>query len=432
MSTSTDVVIVGARPTGASLALRLAKLGLAVTVVDRATFPSLPQVPSNPVLYASSMALLDELGVDEAAYAPGATKLARGFFEFEGHFRAELRFPTCHGRAYALGIDRADFDGVLRRALDGRPGVTVREGFAVASLVTDAAGAVSGVTSTDGQTLLARVVIGADGRFSKVATLAGLEVCEEHAAHTSTVHFAEWEGLRPVAGEAEGVIHLVTRARGKASLLLPHGPGRVSVATQVRTPLFTADDAEAHYRAVLAEFPAVTRRLEGARRVTPLVGLKRVGNGYRTVGKPGVFLAGDAVHFKDPLDGQGIYDALLGTKLLAPLVAAVARSEKPWPQALAEYRDSLWAHTQPMFKQTTQRLKRELYDEPPAFVISTVLRSMLEDEQYQRAFLRLLARDVDPNGWLSPGLVAGSLWRGAGRGLRRLFGAAPNPPGAPA
>lgn len=45
-----DVIIIGGRHAGASLAIRLAQGGLHVLVVDRAIFPSRPAVPSMPLI----------------------------------------------------------------------------------------------------------------------------------------------------------------------------------------------------------------------------------------------------------------------------------------------------------------------------------------------------------------------------------------------
>ena len=44
-----DVIIVGGRPAGASLAIRLARQQLKVLVVDRATFPESARCPQQPV-----------------------------------------------------------------------------------------------------------------------------------------------------------------------------------------------------------------------------------------------------------------------------------------------------------------------------------------------------------------------------------------------
>jgi 2-polyprenyl-6-methoxyphenol hydroxylase-like FAD-dependent oxidoreductase len=68
-----DVIIIGGRCAGASLALRLAGNDLKILLVDRATFPSLPNVPSSPFIHPSTMRLMDELGIAESEYTfPGA------------------------------------------------------------------------------------------------------------------------------------------------------------------------------------------------------------------------------------------------------------------------------------------------------------------------------------------------------------------------
>ena len=48
--------------------------------------------------------------------------------------------------------------------------------------------------------------------------------------------------------------------------------------------------------------------------------MKRIGNRYLTHGGEGWLLVGDALHHKDPVDGQGIYDALVEAKRLAELL----------------------------------------------------------------------------------------------------------------
>src|SRR5690348_16617339 len=82
-----DVIIVGARPAGASLAARLGAQGFTVLLVDKARFPSLPEVPSCPIMYASSMALFDEIGFDESKYVQATTRVHKGIVAFEGYFQ---------------------------------------------------------------------------------------------------------------------------------------------------------------------------------------------------------------------------------------------------------------------------------------------------------------------------------------------------------
>jgi len=53
-----DVIIVGGRPAGSTLAARLGKQGLHVMMLERAEFPSLPAA-SSPIIFAPAMQLLD-------------------------------------------------------------------------------------------------------------------------------------------------------------------------------------------------------------------------------------------------------------------------------------------------------------------------------------------------------------------------------------
>jgi flavin-dependent dehydrogenase len=55
-----DAIIVGGRNAGSSLAIRLAKQNLKVFLIDRANFPSWPQVPSSPIIHPGTMRLLIE------------------------------------------------------------------------------------------------------------------------------------------------------------------------------------------------------------------------------------------------------------------------------------------------------------------------------------------------------------------------------------
>src|SRR4051794_35176620 len=93
-----DVLIVGGRPAGASLAARLGAQGRSVLVVDKARFPSPPSVPSCPVIYPAAMQLLDELGVEESAYGVGAAKLTEFVIEFATYFDSHFRMISSRGR----------------------------------------------------------------------------------------------------------------------------------------------------------------------------------------------------------------------------------------------------------------------------------------------------------------------------------------------
>src|SRR5262245_37073838 len=107
-----DVIVVGGRPAGATLAVRLGQQGLRVLLLERDSFPSAPAA-SCPVIYPSTMRLLDEIGADEADYARGTPPLHEINTEIRDDFRTIIRVPDLFGRDYAYAIDRARFDQAL-------------------------------------------------------------------------------------------------------------------------------------------------------------------------------------------------------------------------------------------------------------------------------------------------------------------------------
>lgn len=417
-----DVVIVGGRPAGATLAMRLGMRGARVLLVDRASFPSHPAVPSSPALYSSTMAILDELGIPEASYADAVTKLHCFSFEFEGYFDTRIPVPPMWGRDYLYGLDRSRFDELIWRSVARFASVSQRSGFAVTELLRDPSGRVVGVVGAerDGppESIRARCVVGADGRFSLVARKANAPVVEAETECVSTVYFAEWEGVPSFYPDTSS-IHVHTTGRGLDVPFFGLPEGRTVINTHQRADrVEVGGDAQAYYLSTLNSLPAVARRLQGAKQLTEVVGIKRIGNGYRKASGPGWVLVGDAVHYKDPVDGQGIYDAMVGARVLDQALAPWLAGEHDWARAMASYQRDLYAETHPMYLETVGRLRRELYDEPPAFVIKTLIRWMMTDRQYQVRFMNYLGRTIPATGWASKRLLAGAVLRGMWRDVR--------------
>jgi len=429
---SYDVIIVGGRPAGASLASRLGARGLRVLVLDRATFPSPPAVPSCPVLYPPGMQMLEEIGIRESSYAHATSFVDTAVVEFDGRFQARMGVPEAFGRRYVRGIDRVGFDEVLWKHLANYPSVTARAGFSVSDLVRDDGGRVVGVRGAEKggaeERFVAKIaVVGADGRHSLIARKAGAKTVED-VTKTSTVHFAEWEGLVPCIPGKDPILHVVASGRGKNALFFPSAGGRTSVAIHARSDrVEVGGDAERYYRSALDSFAGARRRLVGAKQVGPLLGMKRVQNRYLEPGGPGWVLAGDAFHHKDPVDGQGIYDALLLSKLLAERLLSVHEGRSSWESALASYHRAAMHETEPMFRASMKRLEGDLYEDPPEIVIWTLIRWLLRDPDYQRRFLLFLCRQLPPENWLPPHVVAKAAIRGAFGDVsafaRRMIGA---------
>ena len=97
----------------------LAPAGRAATpadtlVIDKATFPSEPSVPSCAVLYPQTLKLLDELGLDERRMGDESATIRRLVLELDGRFKTSIPMVEAFGRDYVYGIERADFgDGFV-------------------------------------------------------------------------------------------------------------------------------------------------------------------------------------------------------------------------------------------------------------------------------------------------------------------------------
>ena len=170
MIEQTDVAVVGAGGGGAVLALALAKQGISTVVLDQAAGP--PQGLRGEILQPNGQHVLDRLGVLQSLPAD-ATRSVRHF-----HF--------CRAGGKRLcSIDYNDLPAPYNRAIVTLPNVahhaivaavqqqqsaTLRYGTSFAGLLREG-NKVVGLTTQgpDGtSTIRAKIVVGADGAFSKV------------------------------------------------------------------------------------------------------------------------------------------------------------------------------------------------------------------------------------------------------------------------
>jgi flavin-dependent dehydrogenase len=398
-----DIIIIGGRCAGASLALRLANHHLKILLVDRATFPSLPNVPSAPFIHPGAMRLIDELGISESEYAHPGSRMDHFVIQMVDYFEAVMPISQAGlSRNYFWGIDRRLFDDTLWKHAAQAANVTARAGFAISEIGKDDSGKVAKVIGKTAEgtpeTFTADLIVGADGRFSFSARQFGAKIMEEKNTHTSAVYLAEWENVAAYSSE---YLHAATSYRTNKNfmiLVIPIGENKYHIGTVRRSKdaHFGAQGAEHAYEADLQRIPHLANRLKQAQRVTDVVGMRPIENGYREAFGANWALVGDAVHYKDPSDGQGMYDALLGAKLLAETILEWKRSGTPWLQMGAVYQQHLMDATHAMFLQTIANIKQSLYINVPGFITKTMVRWMINSPEFQTEFLRYLSREIAP------------------------------------
>ncbi|TAM89183.1 NAD(P)/FAD-dependent oxidoreductase [bacterium] len=311
-----DVVIAGAGPAGSALALRLARAGVKVRVVERSVFPRTKVC--GEYLSPGALRELETLGLGKRIAAHAAPCHGIRLYAARGDPLA-LAFKD----GEALALERCVLDAVLLEAACAAgafherarvEGVIVEHGRATGLRVREPSGLLSERRG--------RVVVGADGIGSVVARRLGLarEVCaaDERFALGGHIRSAALDGwismfagagayfaVNPLGGERANVM-LVLRQREIAAW-----GGCVDVCARQRIARLVGE------RAPLTLFPADGRRMA----VGPL--RQRV----RRPDAPGALLVGDAAGFLDPFTGQGVWMALEGARHAADAILGVLHGD---------------------------------------------------------------------------------------------------------
>jgi len=318
MRESFDVVIVGGRCAGASLAALLADRGLAVAVVEKASFPS--NTLSSHVFEADALAFLDRLGLTERLRATGAPFVDQATLRFEDVLISTALPKRDGDTGGAASIRRHLLDPLLAERAE-QAGATLRTATRATGLLEEA-GRVAGVRAeSDGRQseLRAPLVVGADGRNSSVAGFVGARrynVCpnqrvvywgyfeDADPGPTPTFSFNRWSDRFVIGMPADSGLYQAGVWAERSELERFGG------------------DHEALFAEQCESCPPIAAALSGARRLGKLVGAVRWEGYFREASGPGWVLAGDAGHFKDPAPGRGIGDAMLQADALAPAIVA--------------------------------------------------------------------------------------------------------------
>ncbi|WP_430499086.1 FAD-dependent oxidoreductase [Micromonospora trifolii] len=308
LPTSTDVLVVGAGPTGLATALTLARRGVQVTVLDRLAAP--PTTSRAAVVHAYTLEVLDRIDaaaplIAQAVRTPRFTVRDRDRVLLSVPFH-ELpsRFP------YALLVSQAVTEAVLTEKL-AELGVQIRRPCQLTGLSHTGDGMLAQV---DGEALRARFVVGADGLHSTVRQLAGIGFTggsDEESFVLADVR------VRSVLPRDEAALFL---ARPGPLVWAPLPGGVVRLVAAVAT---APAEPDAAYLQALLDERGPARRPD---RVTEVLWGSRFRVHHRiadTFRAGPVLLAGDAGHVHSPAGGQGMNLGICDAVALGTAVADV-------------------------------------------------------------------------------------------------------------
>jgi 2-polyprenyl-6-methoxyphenol hydroxylase-like FAD-dependent oxidoreductase len=239
-----------------------------------------------------------------------------------------------------VNMRREHLDPMIRRLAADTPGVELIPGHTVQGLLRDGE-RVSGVQARNSHnqtvTLRARLVVGADGRGSRVAKLAGVRT--KTVRHGRFAYGAYFEGPAP-AGAPDASLWLLDP---DMAAVFPTDGGLnfyAAMPTMASLPRFREDPAKAliEHVAGVPDAPPI----RASRLTEPLQGKIDMTNVAHTPTAPGLALVGDAALAIDPLWGVGCGWALQSSEWLADSVATALvgseGSERSLERGLKRYR----------------------------------------------------------------------------------------------
>ncbi|ARZ68890.1 monooxygenase [Streptomyces albireticuli] len=366
--TDTQVLVVGAGPTGLLAACELLRRGIPTRIIDRAPAPM--TVPKALSLWPRVLDILEDLGVADEVRAASVPIRAFSYFSE----RRPLASFTFADDLAARQLPQPETERILTERLRSLGGKIERGVRLLALDDVDFSGridATDGVTAIlehgEGQGPVERVrapfVIGADGAGSPVRGQLGIGFQGTTYEMAFALVDARTDGDLPedeilYYQAAGGTLVIVPQPAGVHRFLsvMPDGGREVSV------PMM---------QAILDERgPRGVRITEPVWQTVFRVHARRAADFQR--GR--VFLMGDAAHVHSPAGGQGMNNGLQDAHNLAWKLAAVIRSESP---------SSLLGTYGPERSESTRRIVRDTDVQTRAWMFNGPLQVRARDAAFR-------------------------------------------------
>jgi 2-polyprenyl-6-methoxyphenol hydroxylase-like FAD-dependent oxidoreductase len=327
-----DVIIIGARVAGSTLAAVLGNKGYRVLILDRASFPS--DTLSTHFFRAPALRAFKQIDVSDKVQS-SAPHLKVNYNVIDG-----IVFPEPVDRPedypFYMCVRRIILDDILVRRIKQIPNVELMEGVKVKSLLWDN-GSTSGVrweeSGKEGEAE-AKVIVGADGINSFLAKEVNAQA-EHKEPINRAMYYAYYKGINANDGPAAEFHY-----NGNTLVYcFPCDSGLTLLAVSVPIAQFTEfkQNTETEFQKVMKSMTGLAPRLDGAVRESPIRGSGNIPGYLRIPYGNKWALVGDAGMIMDPWSGQGIDQATTHATMLGKSLDHFFSGELDWENAMHAY-----------------------------------------------------------------------------------------------
>lgn len=414
--TDYDVAIVGASIAGCTVATFLGRQGSKVALIESHSDPAAFKRMCTHFIQASASPTISRLGLEGAFREAGGRVTDTNIWTRYGWIspgREGAGPPVSEWAPW--NIRREKLDPIIREQAAGTDGVEVLLGHTVNALLRDG-GRVTGVKvrerNGEEHEVRAKLVVGADGRDSEMAKLAGAET--KLKTHNRFGYMAYYRDTPLVTGDSAQMWLLDP----DVAYAFPTDDELVCLAvfpTKDKVAEFKADPEQAMARVFegLSDGP----RLDPEKRVSNVLGKLDMPNVVRQPTQPGLALVGDAALAADPLWGVGCGWAFQSAEWLAESVGpSLSGGAEEVDAGLERYRKrhhaGLAAHEKFTSEYSTARRFNPME--------KLLFRGAARDRMLAHRMMLMGERWIPPQKMLTPALIGRIIRVNLSRGRRPL------------